>query len=301
LSKARVLHSCGLAHRALRLLSGEAIGGHETGSELERRLRARARRPNDLGAAPEAHRAHTAAVIETAAPAIEVDRLRMRYGDAVVSDEITLTVAREETFGLLGPNGAGKTTLLKTILMLTAAQAGVVRLFSEPHHRAGARSRIGYLPERFQPPGHLSGYEFVGLTLALHGRRARRAQTAVMAEQLEIEPGALRPPIREYPKGTAQKLGLLALLLTDLPLLVLDEPMSGLDPKARLVVKRHLAAYRARGRAILLSSPLPGRSRSAVRSDRHPAPRPARLRRHAEQASGAARRADAALRISRRH
>jgi ABC-2 type transport system ATP-binding protein len=196
-------------------------------------------------------------VIETAGPAIEIDRLRTGYGEAAVLEDITLTVCRDEIFGLLGLNGAGKTSLLKSILMLAAPQAGTVRLFDDPHHQASARTRVGYLPERFQPPGHLSGHDFVRLTLAFYGRRAKRARTAALAEQLELEPSALRRPIRDYPKGMAQKLGLLALLLTDLPLLVLDEPMSGLDPKARLLVKRHLAAYRARGRTILLSSHIP--------------------------------------------
>lgn len=199
----------------------------------------------------------TAAVIETAAPAIEIDRLRTRHGDASVLEDITLTICRQEIFGLLGLNGAGKTSLLKSILMLAPPQAGTVRLFGEPHDRASARLRVAYLPERFQPPGHLSGYDFVRLTLAFHGRQSKRSQTAALAEQLELEPDALRKPIRNYAKSRAQKLGLLALLLADLPLLVLDEPMSGLDPKARLLVKQHLAAYRARARTILLSSHIP--------------------------------------------
>jgi ABC-2 type transport system ATP-binding protein len=199
----------------------------------------------------------TAAVIETAAPAIEIDRLRTRHGAGSVLEDITLTVCRHEIFGVLGLNGAGKTSLLKSILMLATPQAGTVHLFGEPHDRAGVRSQVAYLPERFQPPGDMSGHDFIRLTLAFHGQRANRSQTAAVAEQLELEPGALRKPIRDYGKAMAQKLGLLALLLTDLPLLVLDEPMSGLDPKARLLVKRHLAAYRARGRTILLSSHIP--------------------------------------------
>jgi ABC-2 type transport system ATP-binding protein len=198
-----------------------------------------------------------AAVTETAGPAIEIDRLRTGYDGVAVLEDITLTVCREEIFGLLGVNRAGKTSLLKSILMLATPRAGAVRLFGEPHQLASARARLAYLPERFQPPGHLSGYDFVRLTLAFYGRRAKRAHTAALAEQLELEPSALRRPIRDYAKGMAQKLGLLALLLTDPPLLVLDEPMSGLDPKARLLVKRHLAAYRARGRTILLSSHIP--------------------------------------------
>ena len=181
----------------------------------------------------------------------------MRYGAALALEDITLTVCRGEIFGLLGLNGAGKSSLLNAIMMLAVPRAGAVRLFGEPHHLASARSRVAYLPERFRPPGDLSGYDFVRLTLTFHGRRAKRAQVAALAEQLELEPGALRRPIRHYAKGMAQKLGVLAMLLTDLPLLVLDEPMSGLDPKARLLVKRHLAAYRARGRTILYSSQIP--------------------------------------------
>jgi ABC-2 type transport system ATP-binding protein len=193
----------------------------------------------------------------SAAPAIEVDRLHTGYGGSCVLQDIALTVCRDEIFGLLGHEGAGKTSLLRSILMLAGPQAGTVRVFGEPHQGASARSRIAYLPERFQPPGHLCGHDFVRLTLAFYGCRARRAQTAALAEQLELEPSGLRRPIRDYSKGMAQKLGLLALLLTDLPLLLLDEPMSGLDPKARVLVKRHLAAYRARGRTILLSSHIP--------------------------------------------
>jgi ABC-2 type transport system ATP-binding protein len=193
------------------------------------------------------------AVIETA-PAIEIDRLCVRYGAAAVLDDITLTVRRNEIFGLLGPNGAGKTSLLRSIMMLATPCAGTIHLFGEPHHQASARARLAYLPERFQPPGHLTGRDFLRLTLAFHGCQAKRSQIAARAEQLELDPNALRRPIRDYPKGMVQKLALLAQFLTDLPLLVLDEPMSGLDPKARTLVKRQLAAERARGRTILLSA-----------------------------------------------
>jgi ABC-2 type transport system ATP-binding protein len=196
-------------------------------------------------------------VTETAAHPVEIEGLRTLCGEAPGLEDITLTVRAGEIFGLLGLGGAGKTSLLKAVLMLLEPAAGTVRLFGEAHHRPGARSRRAYLPERFQAPGHLSGREFVRLTLAFHGCQMRRARIAALAEDLDLDPSALTRPIRGYAKGMAQKLGLLAMLATDLPLLVLDEPMSGLDPKARLLVKRHLAAYRARGHAILLGSPMP--------------------------------------------
>ena len=94
-----------------------------------------------------------------------------------------------------------------------------MRLFGEAHQRPGARSRLAYLPERFQPPGHLSGHEFVRLTLAFHGCQRAAPASLRCAEELELDPSALARPIRSYAKGMAQKLGLLAMLATDLPLL----------------------------------------------------------------------------------
>jgi ABC-2 type transport system ATP-binding protein len=244
----------------LRLRPSEASDEHAPGRDLDQRLlSAGVPGPNRRRARPRGGEIPAmSAVIEATAPAIEIDRLRLGYGGTPVLEDVTLTVRADEVFGLLGMNGAGKTTLLKAILMLAAPQAGTIRMFGEPHHLARARARLAYLPERFQPPAHLSGHEFVRLTLAFHGRAAKRTAIAALAEQLELDPSALREPIRQYGKGAAQRLGLLPLLLSDLPLLVLDEPMSGLEPKARLLVKRHLAAYRARGRTILLSSPIAG-------------------------------------------
>lgn len=186
--------------------------------------------------------------------AIEVMGLCTRYGRTEVLRDIDLTVRAGETLGLIGLNGAGKTTLLKSILMLATPDRGTVKLFDEPHHLPSSRSRLAYLPERFQPPGHLAGLDFVRLTLAFYCRRVRRAAVSAAAEDLDLDPGALNRPIRTYSKGMAQKLGLLATVLTDLPLLILDEPMSGLDPKARHLLKRQLSDYRSRGRTIFLSS-----------------------------------------------
>jgi ABC-2 type transport system ATP-binding protein len=212
----------------------------------------------DSGRAAEASRSDLAAAAarETAGPAIEIDHVSMRCGGAVVLEDITLTVRRQEIFGLLGPSDAGKTSLLKSILLLEPPHAGSIRLFGEPHDAASARSRLAYLPQSFQPPGDMTGRDFVRLTLAFYGGQAKRARIAARAEQLELDPSVLRWPVKDYAKGMVQKLGLLALVLTDLPLLLLDEPMSGLDPATRMV-KQELAADRARGRTILLSAHIP--------------------------------------------
>jgi ABC-2 type transport system ATP-binding protein len=187
---------------------------------------------------------------------IEVASLCTRYGATDVLTDITLNVRQGEILGLTGLDGAGKTTLLKSILLLATPCAGSVRLFGQAHDQPASRSQLAYLPEKFQPPSHLCGHDFVRLSLAFHGRRVRRAVACGLAEKLDLEPAALRRPIRSYSKGMAQKLGVLATLLTERPLLILDEPMSGLEPKARALLKRHLIAARARGHTILMSSPI---------------------------------------------
>jgi ABC-2 type transport system ATP-binding protein len=186
--------------------------------------------------------------------AIEIAGLCSRYGRTEVLEDITLNVRQGEILGLIGLNGAGKSTLLKSILMLVVPTAGSVHLFGQAHDQPSSRARLAYLPEKFQPPSHLSGYDFVRLSLAFYRRRVRRAVACGLAEELDLDPAALRRPIRSYSKGMAQKLGILATLLTDRPLLILDEPMSGLDPKARILLKRQLAAAHGHGRTILMSS-----------------------------------------------
>lgn len=187
-------------------------------------------------------------------PAIAIAGLCSRHGGNDVLQDITFEVQQGEILGLIGRPGAGKSTLLQSILMLVVPSAGSVHLFGEPHDRSGSRAQIAYLPEKFQPPSHLAGYDFVRLSLGFYRQRVRRAAVCGLAEQLDLDPAALRRPIRSYGKGMAQKLGIVATLLTDRPLLLLDEPMSGLDPKGRMLLKRQLAAARARGRTILMSS-----------------------------------------------
>jgi ABC-type multidrug transport system ATPase subunit len=186
--------------------------------------------------------------------AIEIAGLCSRYGRTDVLEDITLNVHQGEIIGLVGLNGAGKSTLLKSILMLVVPTAGSVHLFGQPHDQPGSRAQLAYLPEKFQPPSHLPGHDFVRLSLAFYRRRVRRAVVCGLAEEIDLDPAALRKPISSYSKGMAQKLGILATLLTDRPLLILDEPMSGLDPKGRVLLKRQLSAARARGHTIFMSS-----------------------------------------------
>jgi ABC-2 type transport system ATP-binding protein len=187
-------------------------------------------------------------------PALRFRHVARRQDGRPVLDGVDLDLAPGEILGLAGVNGAGKTTLLRCLLDFCTLDGGEIAIFGQSHARASARRPLAYLPERFNPPAHLSGGEFLAHVQALHGQRADAAATAAMLEALELDPAALRRTARHYSKGMTQKLGLAATLLLDKRLYVLDEPAGGLDPKARALFKRAVQARRAAGAAVLLTS-----------------------------------------------
>lgn len=186
--------------------------------------------------------------------ALAVDGVTTRYGKQVVLHEVSLTVGEGEIFGLIGLNGVGKTTLIKSILTLVRLAVGTIRIFDRDHRDPLSRAKLAYLPEKFQPPPRLAGTQFIRFSLSFYGLKFDRTRACEMAESLELDPAALDRRIGEYSTGMMQKLGLLATLMTDRPLLILDDPMTGLDPRARTLLKEHIDAYRRRGNAVFLSS-----------------------------------------------
>ena len=187
-------------------------------------------------------------------PALQVAGLVKRYGARRVLEGVGLDIAPGSAVGLVGANGAGKTTFLKCVLDLCACDAGSVRIFGVPSARAESRARLAYVPERFVPPYYLLGREFLAMTAALGGARYDPQRARALVEALELDPQALEHPVRQLSKGMAQKLGLAGCFLLEKDLYVLDEPMSGLDPAARVAVKSHLARLHREGRALLFTS-----------------------------------------------
>ncbi len=190
----------------------------------------------------------------SARPAIALEDVGKRYGRREVLRGLTLHVEVGECFALVGTNGAGKTTCLKGMLDFQQVDAGTIEIFGVPHTRTEARARLAFLPERFSPPYYLTGGEFLAYMSRLGSVVADGAAERDACARLDLAPEALSRPVREYSKGMAQKLGIVACLLSGRDLLVLDEPMSGLDPKARLLVKRELAELRRAGRTLFFST-----------------------------------------------
>lgn len=185
---------------------------------------------------------------------LDISNVAAGYGGKNVISDITLDVRAGETYGLIGLNGAGKTTLLKTILGLKDESAGTITLNGHANGTAEAKRELAFLPERFDPAWFLSAYEFIDFTLSLYGRKANRADIDAMADSLGLGVSYLSKRAQTYSKGMRQKLGLMTTFLTGCPLLILDEPMSGLDPLARRQVKEQMVKARQKGATIFLSS-----------------------------------------------
>ena len=185
---------------------------------------------------------------------IECKNLTKSYGSKQVLNDISLSVNQGEFFGLVGMNGGGKSTMIKSMLDLVGIDRGEIKLFGESHRQVLSRKNIAYLPDRFAPPPHLKGKDFIRYMLELQGRDCSEAEINYMLDALELDKISMQSSVSNLSKGMTQKLGLAACLLSDKKLLILDEPMSGLDPKARVLFKKELNNKKQQGCSVFFSS-----------------------------------------------
>jgi ABC-2 type transport system ATP-binding protein len=175
-----------------------------------------------------------------------------------VLNDVSFEVEKGEIFGLIGLNGVGKTTLIKIVLDLLKAGEGSAEIFGIDSKDFNARKKLAYLPEKFVPSQLLKGKEFLDLSLSYYDVKLDMTKAEEGAVKLGLDPAVLKNRVGKYSKGMSQKLGLLGTFLTEAPLLVLDEPMSGLDPRARVQLKDYLLNYRGKKNTIFFSSHILG-------------------------------------------
>jgi len=186
---------------------------------------------------------------------LAVTGVTKRYGDLKVLDDVSFSLAAGASLALVGANGAGKSTLIKIILGLCHPSAGGGQLFGHPFHRPEGRARVGYLPEfpSFWP--ELNARELLGFFGRFRSidepERTRRAEKMLSVLGLSGRAGRR---LGGYSKGMLQRSGLAQALLHDPKLLILDEPMSGLDPRAQSKLRDIFSALRAQGKSFLISS-----------------------------------------------
>jgi ABC-2 type transport system ATP-binding protein len=173
-----------------------------------------------------------------------------------VLTDLSFSVEKNEIVGFLGPNGAGKTTTIKILNRLAFPDSGTVTVFGEEAgRRPQLRRRIGFMPEQPYFYEYLTGEEFLGLCGHLNGlSRAEIARGSQrMLSRVGLD-GAGRTAIRKYSKGMMQRLGLAQALLHEPELVILDEPMSGLDPVGRMEVRNLILELKASGKTVFFSS-----------------------------------------------
>lgn len=189
-------------------------------------------------------------------PLIHFSDVKKYYGNQQVLSGIDLEVRSGEFMGLVGVNGAGKTTLIKCLLDFTSLNSGSISISALPHTRTEARETLAFLPEKFTPPYYLTGRDFLDYMAKMYAVGPAAEQRQSILEILDFNPSFLDKPVRQLSKGMSQKLGLAACLLSGRELLVLDEPMSGLDPKARAFLKRYLLTLKQKGETLFFSTHL---------------------------------------------
>ena len=168
---------------------------------------------------------------------------------------VDVEVQRGEIYGFLGPNGAGKTTTIKMLLGLVHPSAGSGTLLGQPLGSKDARAQIGYLPEHPYFYDHLLPLEFLDFYGKLFSMSAqeRRSRSLELIERVGLS-HAMKRPIRKFSKGMVQRLGLAQALINTPQLVILDEPLSGLDPMGRKDVRDIIYDLKSRGATVFFSS-----------------------------------------------
>jgi ABC-2 type transport system ATP-binding protein len=192
-----------------------------------------------------------------APPPILTTDLTKRYGGLTALDQLNLRLEAGDIYGFIGPNGAGKSTTMKILAGLLDATSGSAFVLGKPVDRNGefVRRLVGYMPDFFGVYEDLTVHEYLDFFASAYGLH-RRQRRKVVADVLELTDLSFKADalVDSLSRGMQQRLGLARVLVHDPPILLLDEPASGLDPRARIEIRELLRELRRLGKTILISS-----------------------------------------------
>ncbi|MFQ5780557.1 MAG: ATP-binding cassette domain-containing protein [Nitrospiria bacterium] len=194
-------------------------------------------------------------------PAIQIRHLTKRFRsgfwlkESTALTDLNLEVESGATFGFLGPNGAGKTTTMKLLIGVLHPTSGEAFLFGRSIREIAVKKEIGFLPESPYFYDYLTGSEFLHFYGQLFGMgsREREGKVRVLFELVKLK-GAEHVQLRRYSKGMLQRIGLAQALINDPKLVILDEPMSGLDPIGRKDVRDIILRLKEEGKTVFFST-----------------------------------------------
>jgi len=189
--------------------------------------------------------------------AVRIQGLSKRFGPTLAVDDVDLEIPRGSIFGLIGPNGAGKTTTLSILATLVRPTSGEAEVLGHSPIREprAVRRRLGYMPDQLGVYDDMSVDEYLGFFAAAHDihRRDRAALVAGLLELVDLTVKA-EAPVQSLSRGMKQRLSLARVLVHDPELLLLDEPASGLDPRARVELRDLVTRLQGMGKTIIISS-----------------------------------------------
>jgi len=188
---------------------------------------------------------------------IILDSVTKKFGAIAAVDNVSYTIQKGETFALLGPNGAGKTTIVRMLLDFIKPSSGSISINGLHSSDPEAREHIGYVAEQHMIPPYMSGFEYLWRHASLIGLSGKDAEKEVeRVLDLVSMKGLERKKSAAYSRGMKQRIGLGAALLGQPTLLIMDEPIAGLDPIGILDVRKILVNLRSMGVTVILNSHL---------------------------------------------
>lgn len=188
-------------------------------------------------------------------PILDVQKINKNLAKKHVLKDVSFSVKKGEIYGFLGPNGAGKTTTMKCVLDLIRPENGSIKIFWDEGLTLESKKRIGFMPENTYLYKHLTGREFLNFNGSFFGLSGDELDSKVneLLERVGLQDAGDKY-LKSYSKGMLQRVGLAQSIINKPELLFLDEPMSGLDPIGRKMVKDLLVSLRDEGTTIFFNT-----------------------------------------------
>jgi len=187
--------------------------------------------------------------------ALSVSAISYSVGRLDILRSLDLQLDEHRFYAIAGVNGAGKSTLIKLVLdLIQPTSGGEIRIFGQDNRDRACREKLVYLPEKFDVKKNISGRQYLQFISDVYRQSLPDGEFERLAGRFDFPPGRLDDRVGAYSKGMVQKLGLVSCFMLKCPLIILDEPLSGLDPRARFRFKQVMREERERGRTVLYST-----------------------------------------------